>query len=194
KTGKRHPKYLTREEVEKHFNAPHGVYETRDRAILSRLYTSGLRASELSSHNKEDIDFNDGSATVNDGKGGRDRVTMTTRETIQLLKDMIYKRTRKGQEDKGPALFTNRYRNRLNPRSIQRIVKQASRDAGITKKVTPHILRHSFAVHSLEEGFNIKEIQQLLGHSSLSSTQIYTEIRPRDIQKKYKKLKWDYTQ
>jgi integrase/recombinase XerD len=189
KTGKRHPKYLSREEMDKLLEAPSSIYQARDKAILRLLYTSGLRVSELTSLNKEDVDFQEGTVTVRDGKGGRDRVTFTTTGTLQLLKDMIYKRTRKGREDKGPALFTNRYGNRLTPRSIQRIVKEASREAGITKEVTPHILRHTFAVHSLNEDFNIKEIQQLLGHSSLSSTQIYTEISPRDIQKRYKQLK-----
>jgi integrase/recombinase XerD len=189
KTGKRHPKYLTREEVDKLLEAPSSIYQARDKAILSLLYTSGLRVSELTSLNKEDVNFQDGTITVKHGKGDRDRVTMTTPGTLQLLKDMMYKRTRKGREDKGPALFTNRYGNRLNSRSVQRIVKEASQEAGITKKVTPHILRHTFAVHSLEEGFIINDVQQLLGHSSLSSTQIYTEIRPRDIQERYKQLK-----
>ena len=191
KTRKRLPKYLSRDEVEKLLQAPGGVYETRDRAVLRLLYTSGLRVSELVALNIEDVDFNEGTVKVNDGKGGRDRVTYTDRETLQLLKDMIYKRTRKGREDKGPALFTTRSGDRISTRSIQRIVKKTSQEAGLEKRVTPHIIRHSFAANSLEEGFNIKEIQQLLGHSSLSSTEIYTQIKPKDLEKKYKKLKWD---
>jgi len=189
KTGKRLPKYLSRDEVKKLLEAPSGVYHLRDQAILNLLYTSGLRVSELVALDKEDVDFNEGTVKVNDGKGARDRVTYTTPKTLQLLKDMIYKRTRKGRQDKGPALFTTRTGDRISTRSIQRIVRKASQEAGLDKRVTPHILRHSFAVHLLEGGLNIKEVQQLLGHESLSTTMIYTELSDTDLKRRYQEIK-----
>lgn len=186
KTGRKLPKYLSRDEVKKLLQSPKGVYETRDRAVLSLLYSSGLRVSEITKLNKQDVDFNDGTIKVNDGKGNRDRVTYTDPKTLKLLQAMIYKRTRKGREDKGPALFTTRSGSRLSTRSVQRIVKQSSEEAELQdKKVTPHILRHSFAVHLLDKGLNIKEVQQLLGHESLSTTAIYTELSDQDLKKRY---------
>ena len=186
KIGRKLPKYLSKDEIKKLLQAPSGVYKIRDKALLSLLYSSGLRVSELTNLNKQDVDFNDGTIKVNDGKGNRDRVTYTDPKTLKLLQDMIYKRTRKGREDKGPALFTTRSGSRLSTRSVQRIVKQSSKEAGLQdKKVTPHILRHSFAVHLLDKGLNIKEVQQLLGHESLLTTEIYTELSDQDLKKRY---------
>ena len=186
KIGRKLPKYLSKDEIKKLLQAPSGVYKIRDKALLSLLYSSGLRVSELTNLNKQDVDFNDGTIKVNDGKGNRDRVTYTDPKTLKLLQDMIYKRTRKGREDKSPALFTTRSGSRLSTRSVQRIVKQSSKEAGLQdKKVTPHILRHSFAVHLLDKGLNIKEVQQLLGHESLLTTEIYTELSDQDLKKRY---------
>lgn len=190
KTNKKLPKYLSRDDVKKLLNAPSGIYETRDKALISLLYTSGLRVNELKNLNKDDVDFNGGTIKVNNGKGGRDRITYTDHKTLQLLKDMIYKRTRKGREDKGPALFTSRIGERLSARSVQRSVKKASEIAGLQdKNITPHILRHSFAVHLLKGGLNLKEVQQLLGHESLSTTAIYTELSDQDLKNRYQDIK-----
>ena len=189
KTNKKLPKYLSTDDIKRLLDAPCDIYGTRDKAVLSLLYSSGLRVSELSGLNKDDVDFDEGMIKVNDGKGGRDRITYTNPKTLQLIKDMIYKRTRKGREDKSPALFISRTGGRLSTRSVQRIVKKASETAGLhDKNITPHILRHSFAVHLLQRGLNLKEVQQLLGHESLSTTAIYTELSDQDLKKRYQDI------
>lgn len=189
KLGKQLPKYLSEEDIRKLLSAPEGLYEIRDKSILRLLYASGLRVSELTGLNKDDILFDEGILKVNNGKGSKDRQVYFDQGTGQLLKKMIYKRSRKGRVNKSPALFTNRYGNRLSTRSVQKMVKSAGYSAGIKQKVTPHILRHSFAAHYLTKSNDIKAVQQLLGHESLNTTQIYTEISNNDLKKRYNEVK-----
>jgi integrase/recombinase XerD len=180
-------KYLSEADIDKLLLAPSGIYAVRDKAIIKLLYASGLRVSELIALDKEDVNFTDRTILVNHGKGGKHRIVMFDTDAGKLLQTMIYKRTRKGRTDKGPALFTNRYGSRLSVRSVQKMIKKAGLDAGISQPVTPHILRHSFAANRLIKGMNIKAIQQLLGHSSLATTQIYTELDNKDLKNEYDK-------
>lgn len=173
------PKYLNPEDVEKLLQAPGGIYETRDKAILSLLYYSGLRVSELIQLNKEDVNFNDASIQIKRGKGGTARAGFTHKTTIEKIGLMLASRN-----DENPALFINREGGRLSVRSVQRIVKKASLKAGLQdKKVSPHVLRHSIAVNllTMDDPLDIKSIQQLLGHRSLNTTMIYTKINDNDL-------------
>jgi site-specific recombinase XerD len=177
------PKYLSTEEVKKLIKAPDGIHETRDKAIIYLLYSSGLRVGELTRLNIEDINLSDGSIQIKRGKGGKARPAFTDPITIELIKAML-----DGRADDNPALFLSRTGGRLSIRSVQRIVKNAAAKSGLPgDKVTPHKLRHSFAVHHLqmEGGLNIKEIQQLLGHKSLDTTMIYTKISDNGLKQRY---------
>lgn len=173
------PKYLNPGEIEKLLKAPVGVYETRDKAILSLLYYSGLRVSELIKLNIEDVNFKDGSIQIKRGKGGSARAGFTHPNTINKIESMLSTR---GNDN--PALFTNRTGGRLSIRSVQRIVKKAGENAGLQdKEVSPHVLRHSIAVNllTMDNPLDIKTIQQLLGHRSLNTTMIYTKINDNDL-------------
>ncbi|WP_067148951.1 site-specific tyrosine recombinase/integron integrase [Methanobrevibacter olleyae] len=142
----------------------------RDKVILTLLYSTGLRISELVKLLKIDIDFDERTIRVR-GKGDKDRIVLFDEDTKELLLDYLNK-DNNGSE----FIFVNRNGNKLSPRYLQMMIKNYAKEAGIKKKVTPHVLRHSFATHLLKNGVDIRVIQQLLGHSSLSTTQIYTSV------------------
>jgi site-specific recombinase XerD len=158
----------------------------RDRAMFELLFSTGLRVSELCALDS-DIDLTRDELSVR-GKGDKVRVVFLS----PTAKDAVsaYQKKRK---DMGEALFVNIARGRergerLTPRSIERIIKFYASKAGITKKVTPHVLRHSFATDLLSNGADIRSVQQLLGHASINTTQIYTHVTDshlREIHKKY---------
>jgi len=141
----------------------------RDKLIVQMLYASGLRVSELVSLDIDSIE--DNKIKVTQGKGGKDRITYIDQSTLELLKKYINER----KSDK-KALFLNKYGKRINIRSIERLIKKLAIKADINKKVTPHTLRHSFATHMLQNKANIVVIKDLLGHSNLATTQIYTNL------------------
>ncbi|MBR5503912.1 MAG: tyrosine-type recombinase/integrase [Methanobrevibacter sp.] len=142
----------------------------RDKLILTLLYSTGLRISELVKLLKKDIDFDERTIRVR-GKGDKDRIVLFDENTKELLIDYI-----DNYQSDSEYIFTNKNGNKLTPRYVQMMIKKYAKEAGITKKVTPHVLRHSFATHLLKNGVDIRVIQQLLGHSSLSTTQIYTNV------------------
>ena len=142
----------------------------RDKVILTLLYSTGLRISELVKLLKKDIDFDERTIRVR-GKGDKDRIVLFDENTKELLVDFI-----DTYQSDSEYIFTNKNGNKLTPRYVQMMIKKYANEAGITKKVTPHVLRHSFATHLLKNGVDIRVIQQLLGHSSLSTTQIYTSV------------------
>jgi site-specific recombinase XerD len=141
----------------------------RTQALLQVLYGTGARVSEVCAIDIEDIDF--GNATIRvRGKGNKERVVLLTPSAMNAI--LAYIRFRPAE---GP-LFTNRRDQRLAPISVQRVVLATAKTAGITERVTPHALRHSFATHMLERGADVRVLQELLGHSNLSTTQIYTHV------------------
>lgn len=158
----------------------------RDRAIFELLFSTGLRVSELCALDS-DIDLTRDELSVR-GKGDKVRVVFLSPAAKTAVS--TYQKARK---DMGEALFVNIARGRergerLTPRSIERIIKVYAAKAGITKKVTPHVLRHSFATDLLSNGADIRSVQQLLGHASINTTQIYTHVTDshlREIHKKY---------
>ena len=179
---------ITSHELERLMKAADGSDERslRDKAILELLFSTGLRVSELCSLNS-DLDLSRDEFSVR-GKGEKVRVVFLSPAAKEALK--VYLKERK---DMGEALFVNNARGReagerLTPRSIERVIKKHAVKAGITKKVTPHVLRHSFATDLLSNGADIRSVQQLLGHASINTTQIYTHVTDshlRDIHKKY---------
>jgi site-specific recombinase XerD len=158
----------------------------RDRAILELLFSTGLRVSELCALDS-DIDLSRDELSVR-GKGDKVRVVFISPAAKSAV--IVYMKKRK---DMGEALFVNIAKGRergerLTPRSIERLIKTYATKAGITKKVTPHVLRHSFATDLLSNGADLRSVQQLLGHASINTTQIYTHVTDshlREIHKKY---------
>jgi integrase/recombinase XerC len=150
----------------------------RDTAILELLYASGLRVSELTGLDLDDVDRGARAVRVL-GKGRKERVVPFGSKAARALDDWLERRG----GDAGP-LFLGR-RGRLTPRSVYSIVRTAARSAGITRKVSPHTLRHSFATHLLDGGADLRAIQELLGHSRLSTTQRYTHVGAEHLLKVY---------
>ena len=165
----------------------------RDRAIIELLFSGGLRVSELCSLNRDSINLERREFMVR-GKGKKDRPIFIDKSTAECIEDYLNMRT-----DTLPALFLNNSANqqipstsgdfrRLTPRSIERIVQKYTRLAGITKHVTPHTMRHSFATDLLMNGADIRSVQSLLGHANLSTTQIYTHITDPHLKEVHEKF------
>ena len=161
------PNYLTIDEVKKLFGQ---VVNIKHKCIIKLLYGSGLRLSELLHLKVTDIDFKSMIIHVRNSKDNIDRVVMLSKSLLEELR--IYFIKHKPLD----YLFEGQSGGMYSPKSVQVIVKNAASKAGIKKKVTPHTLRHSFATHLLEAGTDIRFIQQLLGHSSIKTTEIYTHI------------------
>ncbi|MER3407026.1 MAG: hypothetical protein C4278_01175 [Patescibacteria group bacterium] len=176
---------LNDEELERLLRAPQGedLKSLRDKAILETLFSTGMRISELCNLNR-DIDLNKGEIVIK-GKGNRIRVVFLSKIAIYWLKKYLEKRT-----DKNPALFINLKRgesfSRLTPRGIQKIIKYYAKKAGVTKKISPHTLRHQFATDLLLAGADLRAIQMLLGHKNLQTTQIYTHLTNKELKEIHK--------
>jgi len=167
------------------------IIKLRDKAILETLFSTGLRVSELAGLKKSEINLNKDEFTVR-GKGSKLRVVFLSNQAKFWLKKYLDER-----KDMSQYLFTNhdkanKKRNNqkddqgLTPRSVQRIVQKYAKIAGITKKITPHVLRHSFATDLLQNGADIRSVQTMLGHSSITTTQIYTHITDKQLREVYK--------
>jgi integrase/recombinase XerD len=150
----------------------------RDRTIIELLYSTGIRVSECSKMKVIHLDLNEKMARVESGKGKKDRIIILSKKWIHNLKK--YLKRKKVQSE---FVFSKKNGKPITPDTIERMVKKYAIKAGIQKKVTPHVLRHSFATHLLESGENIRRIQELLGHSNLSTTQIYTFVSTEELKK-----------
>jgi integrase/recombinase XerC len=155
----------------------------RDRAILELLYSSGLRVSELVGLNSNQIDLDLGIVRVM-GKGRKERIVPVGIKAVESLNAYLDER---GMAKEGDPLFVNSLGGRLTARSVGRLIKKYSRHSGIFRKVSPHSLRHTFATHLLDAGADIREIQEMLGHSSLSTTQRYTHVSMGKLMEVYDK-------
>ncbi|MFP3872697.1 MAG: site-specific tyrosine recombinase/integron integrase [Candidatus Aenigmatarchaeota archaeon] len=175
--GKKLPKYLKEDEVRKLLNAPERE-KIRDRLILRILYRCGLRVSELTSLRIEDIGFEEGMITVRGGKGDKDRIVPIDDETLDLIQ--LYKK----DAEEGVLILSQRG-EALSTRQVERLVKKYADKTDIKKNVYPHMLRHSFAVHCLKSGMNLRSVQKMLGHSSLTTTQIYLDLTGEDVKRDY---------
>jgi integrase/recombinase XerC len=160
-----------------------GEKELRNRAILELLYSSGIRVGELVGLNLNRLDLDLGIVKVM-GKGGKERIVPVGSKAVEALK--AYFDLRGAVEDEDPV-FLNLKGGRLTARSVGRVVKEYSRHSGIFRRVSPHSLRHTFATHLLDAGADIREIQEMLGHASLSTTQKYTHLTMGKLMEVYDK-------
>ncbi len=161
---------------------PNSLSGLRDKALLHTLFSTGLRVSEIAGLNKDDINIERGEFSVI-GKGRKERIVFLSQDATEVINDYLKARSDDDQalfirlKDPVPEAEQKLDRSlRLTPRSIERIVKQYAKGAGIVKNVTPHTLRHSFATDLLMNGANIRDVQAMLGHASLTTTQIYTHV------------------
>ena len=164
-------------------DSPLGV---RDRAILETLYSAGLRVSELTGLNVTDLDLDQGTATVR-GKGRRERLALLGPQAQQALQAWAIRRETLVAGRTQEAVFLNKNGSRLSSRSVGRLLEKYLAQAGLDPRTSPHTLRHSFATHMLDRGADIRSVQELLGHRSLSTTQIYTHVTPHRLQDSYQK-------
>ncbi len=178
------PVFLTVDEVFRLLETPGDgdSHWRRDRAILEFLYSTGIRVSELAGCNLADLDLAEGSVRVR-GKGRKERIVPIGGPAVRALEIYLGERqahlarlVADGRRVEPQALFVNDRGGRLTVRSVERLVQGYSLRAGILSRVTPHALRHSFATHLLEMGADLRSVQELLGHSSLSTTQRYTHL------------------
>jgi site-specific recombinase XerD len=180
------PGALTREEMAKliDYNYPQNLKGLRDRAIIEMLYSSGVRVGELVSLKIKDMDFKGKTVNVL-GKGKKERLLPVTSQAIESIENYLLKRP--GGKEKDSIIFCNLKGGQLTERGVQFIIDTLARNCGIYRKVTPHMLRHSFATHFLENGMNLRYLQHLLGHSNLSTTEIYTNLSIEHLEKVYRK-------
>ncbi|MFW5906421.1 MAG: tyrosine recombinase XerC, partial [Desulfobia sp.] len=193
KQGKYIPVFLTVDEVFSLLQAPtdNDTHAGRDRAVLEILYSTGMRVSELSGLDMGRLEQADSLVRVI-GKGNKERIVPMGRPAVRALDDYLAERERllaariqKGKEVESEAVFLNRRGGRLTSRSVQRLVQHYALRAGISTRVTPHALRHSFATHLLEMGADLRAVQELLGHVSLSTTQKYTHLNVDHLMEVY---------
>ena len=189
------PVFLSVDEVFSLMEAPgdNDTFKERDLAVLELLYSTGMRVSELVSLDMNRLDFDSKMVTVT-GKGNKERLLPMGRPAVEALsayfpqrETLILNRIKRGKRAEKDALFLNGRGSRITSRSIERLVGTYSDRAGITSRVTPHALRHSFATHLLEMGADLRSVQELLGHESLSTTQKYTHLNMDHLMEVYDK-------
>lgn len=193
KIDKKLPYFLYLQEVNKLIETPlkKTIFGIRDRAILELLYGTGIRVGELVNLNICNIDLYEKTIIVF-GKGSKERILPLGNPSIMAIQEYLTSRNlfeKKIFVNKNDleALFLNRLGGRLTTRSIRRIIIKYMKMAGLNKKISPHVLRHSFATHLLGGGADLRSVQELLGHKSLSTTQIYTHITKEILKTIYKK-------
>jgi integrase/recombinase XerD len=182
--------YLSLKEMQKLLRAPDLSTHTglRNRAILEVLYSTGMRSAEIRAVKLEDVNLQDGWITIRQGKGGKDRVVPIGKAALHFVTSYLEKTRPKMLHDKKHSvIFVSQYGTPLGYVSLNQIVQKTARVAGIKRRITPHALRHTCATLMLRGKADIRHIQELLGHSSLSSTQIYTRVEIGDLKKVHQK-------
>lgn len=187
---KRLPHYLTPGDVARLLAAP-SEYDwagCRDRAMLETLYSTGMRVSELVGLDVSDLDLSDGVAVVR-GKGKKERLALLGPAAVAALARWLQERDRLLSRcgRRTSAVFLNKNMGRLTVRSVGRILARYLAQVGLDPRTTPHTLRHSFATHLLDAGADIRGVQELLGHKSLNTTQVYTHVSTKRLQESYRK-------
>lgn len=189
KIERRLPKVLSIAEVEVLLQAPQSstAFGQRDRAMLELLYATGIRVSELISLSLEDVHLQMGFVKCL-GKGSKERVIPLGRVAIESLEQYIQVgRHKLDKKKRSKALFLNHHGNPISRQGFWKIIKKHAKDAGIEKDIMPHTIRHSFATHLLENGADLRSVQEMLGHSDISTTQIYTHVTKTRLKDVYSK-------
>lgn len=189
KLEKRLPKILSVAEVEELLKQPNNFLPTgmRDRAMLELLYATGIRVSELISLNISDVNLDMGYLKCY-GKGSKERIVPVGSIAVKCVQEYINKgRPKLIRTYDEPALFVNHHGNRLTRQGFWKIIKKYAQEAHINKDITPHTLRHSFATHLLENGADLRSVQEMLGHADISTTQIYTHVTRNHLKEVYDK-------
>lgn len=182
------PKALTAEQVEKLLSAPVGdePVSLRDRAIMELLYATGMRISELVGMDMRDIDLGERFVKCH-GKGDKWRIVPYGKRTGDILTEYVDSGRPEIARGGNPAVFLNLRGGRLTRQGCWKIIKKHAKSTGLEDVVTPHVLRHTFATHMLEGGANLLVVQELLGHVSVSTTQIYTSVSKKHLMEIYRK-------
>jgi len=189
KVPKRLPKFLTVDEVGTLLSSPTStdILALRDKSMMEVMYASGLRVSELVGLDTDHVSLGEGVVKVL-GKGRKERVVPIGQKAQTALATYFARREELlDKSHPSKAVFLNRQGERITPRSVERMVQKYLRISGIQKEVTPHVLRHSFATHMLNSGADLRGIQELLGHTSLSTTQKYTHVSVDKLMDVYEK-------
>lgn len=189
KVEKKLPKILSVHEVEELLKQPEikSSGGLRDKAMLELLYATGIRVSELIALNISDINLDMGYVKCY-GKGSKNRIVPLGSIAVKAVHDYIIKgRMKVVRTYDEPALFVNHHGGRLTRQGFWKIIKKYAQEAGITKDITPHTLRHSFATHLLENGADLRSVQEMLGHADISTTQLYTQIVKNPLKEVYDK-------
>lgn len=189
KQDKKLPRFLEFEEVKRLLETPptDSWLGARDRAILETLYSTGIRVSELVGLNMDDIDFL-GEVVHIRGKGKKERITPISSSALQAIQHYMEYRNRRAQNNShfdSKVLFVNKHGQRLSTRSVRRKMDKYLKAAGLDPAISPHTLRHSFATHMLNNGADLRSVQELLGHQSLSTTQVYTHLTTKKLKEVY---------
>lgn len=184
------PHFLTTRQIGQLLNAPplDQPLGLRDRAILETMYSAGLRVSELVGINDNDLDFPQGLLRVR-GKGKRERLAPLGRFAVRAIKRWLKVRqlSDKNRDKHAIPVFVNKFGDRISTRSIARMLEKYLKLTGLDLKTSPHTLRHSFATHLLDAGADIRSVQELLGHKSLITTQIYTHVSTSGLREAYQR-------
>jgi integrase/recombinase XerD len=190
KVARKEVEYLTIGEIEKLLSQPdNSLKGIRDKAILEVLYATGMRVTELIQMNNDDINMRMGFVTMH-GPSSKPRIIPLGRPARAALEEYIYEDRAKllrGKKGKEKALFLNYYGERITRQALWKIMKGYAEQAGLHKKITPQILRNSFAVHMIQNGADLKTLQELLGHEDIAATQIYLTVSKNKIKAVYDK-------
>ncbi len=188
KVERKYPEILTSKEVDLFLEQPRCVDAKgfRDHAMLELLYATGIRVSELIALDLDDLNLAAG--FVHCSSKGKERIIPLYRTAVKALQDYVWKiRPQLASGEEETALFVNMNGERMSRQGFWKIIKHYQEKAGIEKEITPHTLRHSFAAHLLENGADLRSIQEMLGHADISSTQIYTHIVKGNLKDVYQK-------
>jgi integrase/recombinase XerD len=182
------PKFLTEQEVETLLAQPKekNIRGQRDRAMLELLYATGLRVSELVTLNLKDLNLEQGFILCQ-GKGGKERIVPFGHSAKEALREYLQKTRPKLLKRDDPSLFLSSRGRAFTRQGFWKMLKRYARQADLDKKISPHVLRHSFATHLLERGADLRSVQLMLGHSQITTTQIYTHVSRKHLREVYQK-------
>ncbi len=182
------PEVLSKDEI---ISLIKGIFGTKDGirnlALIELIYGAGLRVSEITGIKTGDINFENNQIRIT-GKGNRERIVFLNKNSLAAVNSYLTERAKKPKNSASPYLFVNNRGGRISRQSIWKLIKKMSAVSHVDKNVFPHIFRHSFATHLLEGGLDLRIVQELLGHKTLATTEIYTHVNKSQIKSLYKKF------